>query len=87
MFLGSVTLWDGAELTIAVEQVDEGDGQSGGDGTEHEVEVEVILELVIDPSGWPQSHRVSTVSDLRLEDGLGVENPSQGAEHAHFSLI
>ena len=87
MFLGSVTLWDGAELTVAVEQVDESDGQSGGDGSKHEVEMEVILELVINPSGWPQSHRVSTVSDLRLEDGLGVENPSQGAEHAHFSLI
>ena len=87
MFLWSVTLWNGAELSIAVEQVDKGDGQSSGDGAEHEVEMEVILELVIDPSGWPQSHRISAVSDLRLEDGLGVENPSQGAEHAHFSLI
>ena len=50
MFLGSVSLWDGAELTIAVEQVDESDGKSSGDGAKHEVEVEVILELVIDPS-------------------------------------
>ena len=87
MFLGSVSLWNGAELSIAVKQVDESDGKSSGDGTEHEVEVEVILELVINPSGWPQSHRISAVSDLRLEDGLGIENPSQGAEHAHFSLI
>ena len=50
MFLRSVTLWDGAELTVGVEQVDQGDGEAGGDGPEHEVPVDVILELVIDPS-------------------------------------
>ena len=87
MFFRCVSLWDGAELAVGAEQVDEGDGEPGGDGAEHEVPVDVILELVIDPPGWSQRHGVSAVPDLGLEDSLGVQDPSQGAKHAHFCQI
>ena len=50
LLLGVVTLGDGGQLGVGVEQVGGEDDGAAGDGAQHEVEVEVILELVVDPS-------------------------------------
>ena len=48
--LGSVAIRYGTQLRVAVEEVSNEDSDTSGDGSEHEVEVNIILELVVDPS-------------------------------------
>ena len=65
LLLGVVTLGDGGQLGVGVEQVGGEDDGAAGDGTQHEVEVEVILELVIDPSGGTDGEGVvSSMTNL-----------------------
>ena len=41
--LGIIILRDGSQLGVAAHEVGQEDAQAAGNGTEHEVEVEVIL--------------------------------------------
>ena len=48
--LGSVTLGDGGQLSVAVQQIGQGDGCSQRNAHYSEVEMDIILELVVHPS-------------------------------------
>ena len=62
--LGSVALRDGRQLRVAVEQVGQGDGRPERNPHDGQIEMDVVLELVINPSGGSDGDRVPTVTDL-----------------------
>ena len=65
---GYIALWDWSEFSWPNKQVDASNRHANGDGCKHEVEMNIILELVIDPSGGPDRHRVApSISSLKKE--------------------
>ena len=66
-FLGIVVLRDGGELGVAVEQIGEGDESSERNPHDSQVEMDIVLELVVNPSGGSDGDRVAAVTDLQFQ--------------------
>merc|ERR1711892_668134 len=86
---GVIPLWDGGQSSGSYQHIDGGDSDTDGEGGQHEVSVQVILELVPDPPGWPDVDVVvSTIANLVLNqwlDGSWFQNSPETAKHHHGS--
>ena len=62
--LGSVILRDGGQLGVAVEEIGQGDDSPQRDAHYSQIEMDIVLELVVNPSGGSDGDRVAAVTDL-----------------------